>query len=678
MTTLLVAVALAADYTAYEFAAGNPLAFPGKEKGFHYALAHERAAERPHPSLWVSAAELAAARDRSDAPARRARKELERLADEALSTPPGTPDESWYAPLREKPFTETYPEIYTHTCREPGASWQRARALAHAWAITGKAPYRDAAAAVLGQWGAYGFVAEHYDVGLNYAIWVIAALECYDMLFAELSSEDHAVLTGFFERCLGALMRNDCFWLENDIGGGLNNHLAWHRYAAGAIACFYGEDTIVGFTLTGPRSLTELAERGLRDQGLWLEGSIPYHLTAQYPLIAAYRLYRRNGIAVPPLGSGRSFQDFFTGISRLVFPDLTLPPLGDAYALRRYLPDSAQWDVAHELWEDDLSAYMLSKRKRFDPWRTLCGTPPTRTGSPPRLGTELFPEHGYAVLRTPAGPPEAVDAMLITTYDAAGVHSNADELSFMLYARGRLWLEDREGRASSAHAFSADIQRTLNRHTICHNTLLVDWKGQQWNREKLTLVSFRSTPRFSQVTLADRGGRLYPGVRQLRSFILRPEYALSVLTVAADRDVECILPMHVHGTWDGASLAWREAALPGGTPWSWLRRAQRTEAREQVHARFTAGGASLDILSIASPAGPVWRIDFPLDDRARGFRPLLLRTTKGRRARFIDIFSFDAAGKNATVTWKALEKDSLLTIEVTLGSGRTDRYLLPN
>ncbi len=677
MQIVLLGIILSAHYTAYDFAPGNHLGFPGKDEGFQYRLAHQKARAIPHPHLTISRSELAGVKARRDADASKAREDLIRAAEKALKAPFADPSESWYGTLRGKPFSTIYPAIYRHTALEPARTWGRALTVARAWAITGRPSYAQAVTSLLRRWASYGFVAEHYDVGMNYAVWALSVLECYDLLFEELTLKDHERLAAFFERCLGAILRNDCFWIDRGIGGGLNNHLAWHRYAAGAIAVFYGEERIVRFILTGPRSLTELTERGLRDEGLWLEGSIPYHLTAQYPIIAAYRLFRRHGIAVPEPANGRAFQDFFRGIYRVVLPDLTLPPIGDAYGMRRYLPDSARWEAAYQLWKDDLSAAMLTKRRRTDPWDAIVAPPPERRLQLPPLGSQLFPEHGYAVLRRPEGPPAAVTWNLLTTYDAAGVHSNADKLSFILYANGRLWLEDREGRATVEHAFSADIQRTLNRHTICHNTLLVDWTGQQSLSEKLTVLGFRRTDRYAQVSIADLTGRLYPGVRQVRSFVVTDHYALDVLSVTADREAEFVLPLHVSGRLVSPDLKAQTAHLPAGRPWSWLKRPRKTAVTSPLRLHFEAGGQSFHMVSVTEPAGELWIIDFPRDDRNTAFVPLLLHTVEDTAAHFLHLFTLQDAVPFPKLRWQHLKRDGLLSVTVTVAAGHEDRYLLP-
>jgi len=681
VNALLVAATLyCAPYTSYKFLPGNPYSVPGKERNFAYNLPAGGSSSREHPFLWVSRAEIVKARNRREPWAVSERKALLKEAEEALRSLDFTsPSESWYEPLRGKPFDSIYPQVYKHTAKEPYRTWQRGLALARAWAVTGKKAYSEAVVRLLRSWSSYPFGVEHYDAGLNYAVWAIMTLECYDLLYGELTKNDHASLAHFFERCLGAIMKNDCFWIENNIGGGLNNHLAWHKYAACAIALFYGKEEILRFVKKGARSITELAERGLRDQGIWIEGSIPYHLTAQYPLVAAAYLLRRSQGELSPFANGYTIRDFSSGIYKLVLPDLTLPPLGDAYGLRRFLPDSAPWEFLPEPQKDSLAGAMLPRRRRSDPWvELLTGLHRKGKDAPPLppLHSELFSEHGYVVLRWPEGPPDPQNWTILATYDASGVHCHADKLSFMLFARGRLWLEDREAIATSVHAFSSEIQRTLNRHSICHNTLVVDWKNQRHVKRKLQILGFVRSSDHVRTTIADLEGLLYPGVKQLRSLLLTPNFALDILCASSVKPSLFILPLHVAGTPQPQSMKGEAVKLPQGKPWSWLRRARKVAKGRKMSFVFTdREGRSFRIIGYSSVPGEVWLVDFPQDDKGRRYSNVVLQVRRSKRVIFLHLFTF--MDPVPSITCRELLTDGLIEVTVKEPGRQPKRYLLP-
>lgn len=82
-----------------------------------------------------------------------------------------------------------------------------------------------------------------------------------------------------------AVLKNDSYWIENDIGGGINNHLAWHKMLLGCLGVFYGHNELIEYALHGRRGLLWLLEVGLVDDGLWCESSLNYHFTAIVPFI---------------------------------------------------------------------------------------------------------------------------------------------------------------------------------------------------------------------------------------------------------------------------------------------------------------------------------------------------------------------------------------------------------
>lgn len=141
----------------------------------------------------------------------------------------------------------------------------------------------------------------------------------------------------------------------------------------------------------------------------------------------------------------------------------------------------------------------------------------------------LLPEHGYVFLREAGGGQEhrdywdAKSRCAFFTFDRAGVHAHADRLSWMYFAEGALLLADREARATAPHAFSSDVQRQLNRSTICQNTVMIDGHDQRSPRETLRLVEYHVTPGEQRVSAADVKGLLFRNIsRRCATIVLAP------------------------------------------------------------------------------------------------------------------------------------------------------------
>jgi hypothetical protein len=91
------------------------------------------------------------------------------------------------------------------------------------------------------------FEFEHYDVGLNYTVWTVAAMEAYDVLHDAFTPAERKKLDAFFERFLAALEKNDQYWIEHEPGGALNNHYAWHKLAFVVMGLFYDRPELVEY-----------------------------------------------------------------------------------------------------------------------------------------------------------------------------------------------------------------------------------------------------------------------------------------------------------------------------------------------------------------------------------------------------------------------------------------------
>ncbi|HSW44156.1 MAG TPA: hypothetical protein VLM89_01125, partial [Phycisphaerae bacterium] len=143
------------------------------------------------PRLFLTPAEIEQAR-RKIAADSRAKDVYDRLiveADKALETKIEPLDESWWTQARDKPWEQTYPEVYENTSLKPLAIARPAGVLATAWLLTGQDRHADKAIALAMNLSSYSFEAEHYDVGMNYAGWGTEVLRVYDALWPRMSAD---------------------------------------------------------------------------------------------------------------------------------------------------------------------------------------------------------------------------------------------------------------------------------------------------------------------------------------------------------------------------------------------------------------------------------------------------------------------------------------------------------
>ncbi len=517
-------------------------------------------------------------------------------------------EKDWWEEARQKRWQDIYPEINRHTMFAVVEPPVRAADCAMLHLATGDAEALEQAVRVLRHYASYEFFARHPDVGMNWSIWLMRLLMAMDLCGHALSEEDCKRVDAFFAAACAAVMQNDRWWLENNPGGLYNNHFAWHKLFLGAYGLVYRRPELVQYALESDQGVFELIEQGSRDDGLWLESSLNYHFTALIPLVEMACLLRNAGypadLWTDELANGRTLADLVTGPLGTLWPDGTLPTLGDCYG-RRLAPAALDlYYPAYDALGEPRIAWLLKDREVLPPVCLLLERlPGPSSASPPRSVTRLWPEHGYAALRTQEGEEywrgEGFSAFL--SFDLDGIHSHRDKLSLMLFGRGRHLAVDPEALASEQHAFSARIQGELNRSTLCHNTVMVDGRDHSGVAERLELLEFVDGRSVKLATVADLEGRVYPGVRLMRTVALTERFALDVFQVAAETPRQVDYLFHCAsdtGAFSGPAHA-EAFAFPQEGPWKWLRDGRRWHedrdwsveaAQGDVRMRLTVAG----------------------------------------------------------------------------------------
>ena len=579
------------------------------------------------PRVFCTADEARLARERANTPA--GRPILEALiaeAEQALKTPTEPLDESWWPATSTQPWADTYPVIFRHTAVEPGKPARAAQSLAVAWLLTGDPRFADKAGDLLAVLSGYQFVAEHFDVGLNYATWNLPLLQAYDILGARMAPAERRAMDEFFGRLAIAEARNDQYWIEHNIGGGLNNHLAWHKMMLGLLGLFYERPALVDYCINGPRGLLPLLGDGLLDDGLWCESSLNYHFTTIIPAIIFADAQRRCG-SRPTLfdmrgANGRTLRQPFDAILRTLAPNRLIPPIGDTYANHMPIETMASiYEYAWQAWQDPTHAWVLRLAKERKTLAALISPPLPEQVSPPPIRSVLMPEHGYAFLRSHEDEAYWSDAArcAMLNFDDSNVHTHFDKPSLMLFGQGRMLLSDVEAKASSVHAFSSQVQRELNRSTLCHNTVMIGGFDQRHCPRRLELIEYRDTPHEKRITAADRDGLLYAHVTQMRTVILTPGYVLDVFQVRCPDQQQIDWLAHVMGP--AESVLPEEVGettpfeLPSSGPWAWLRDARRLPQNDAPVLTWVQDGARLRLRLRTEPQASLIHCRFPEDDR---------------------------------------------------------------
>lgn len=642
--------------------------------------------DRAHPFLFLTAADVARAREsveQNGALADLARAQRDRALAAKVSDLPAF-ETDWWTTDQHKPWGETYPVINHHTGEVPRAWARVAQDCAQTSLLYPEPELRGKGKAVLLGLSAYSFVFEHFDVGMNYTTWGAQTLEAYDILHDEFTAEERTRMDAFFDRMVTAVIKNDEFWIEHIPGGPMNNHYAWHKLGRLMYGLFYEKPELVQQALFGPKGVMDSLRHGFTDDGLWLEASLNYQFAQTSPVVLMARLLENAGseydLWAMSTDDGRNLKQAYDALIPLLFPDDTLPNIGDCYAHRMHLGSAGDYETLLARFGDPVYAWLLSRhagRPGQALFQGLCTLP---TGEAPALASQLWPEHGYVMLREREGADywSGQGWTLFATYSNAPVHQNQDKLSVMLFGNGHHWLVDAEGRAGVYHAFSSAMQRELNRATVSHNTILVDGVSQRFPSRRLNLVEYQALPSVKRASLGDLDGRLYDGVRQLRTVIVREDYVLDVFQIESKDEHRYAWLTHVDGTPGESSVgAWTPESLPEESPWPWLRDAEAADVGQEYAETFTHAGQTFR-LDLGSD-GPVRaiRCAFPRDDSdSPATYAMRLAERYGKTAWFAAVYQLGEGGPSPATVW--IEGADLGRYDVRIAiDGRETGHLVP-
>ena len=642
-----------------------------------------------HPFILVDAAQLERARRRTQTEpwAREYLAELLRDVDAARGEPLPEFERAWWRDAAHAlPWAETYPQVNLHTGTIPNAVAARARQSALAYALTGDRRHADEVRRLLTHFArSYTFEIEHYDVAMNTAGWGLQLLEAYDLIWDCVPTEEHAALASFFLQMGERVKADDEAWVAHGWGGAYNNHYAWHKWLLGTLGLLYDRPEWVAYSLDGPMGMRELLTAGVLDGGLWFESSTSYHFTALHGMLPLAETLRHVGHAEDlytwEAPNGHTLRQLLTAPIAVAWPDLTLPMVGDCYGRRLDLAATPYYEQALAVYEDPALAWVVARGRRDRPAasalpRLLYGVEAPE-GQAPAVRSQLFPEHGWALLRQVEGPAywDSDSLALFATWDCSSVHANADKLGFELFGCGRPLIVDAEARAPG-HAFSSEVQRELNRETLAHNTLLVDGRSQRYSPQQLRLVAADLGTDVKAITLADPDGTLYDGVQQQRTFILTPEYVLDVFEVQAAAEHCYDWLLHVASGPTHLNLPLNPATLGDSPAHAWLRNCRSAPVDTSIVAEWQLGDVRLRATVLGAGGTEAWSADFPGDqDHQAAPIPMLGVRRTGTRATFVALYQAARGAPPVAELAPVGGPDPAVTVRL---AGREHRHTFPH
>jgi hypothetical protein len=391
-----------------------------------------------------------------------------------------------------------------------------ARDLGLAYRLTGKADYAARARWILMQYAEkYPGYAIHdinnrtansgaraHSQTLDESIWIIPLAWSYDLISDTLSAEERQQIESNLLRAGAATIR------RNDAG--ISNWQSWHNAGLGAVGFALKDEQLIALALEGKSGFRFQMKNSVEGEGLWYEGAWGYHFYALDALVQLAQMAAANGM---DLWTDPALKGMFTTPVRLAFADGSLAAFNDSTSFGIFSRASL-YDQAFARYEDPAMAAIASRQSRGW-WAYLLGVPELPRASTAELASEIFPESGFAMLRTKSSD----HAVALKFGPHGGGHGHYDKLNFVSFANGGILAVD-----PGTQAYGAPTHETWDKVTVAHNTVVVNERTQAAATGKLRWHSF--TDEYAAVSA--EAGPVYANTKLERTMVVTAEYALDV------------------------------------------------------------------------------------------------------------------------------------------------------
>ena len=482
-----------------------------------------------------------------------AKASLELLRKEADSFPAsyqvrfGTPDAApppeggawlhWYAcpdsgrPLQFRPPDQNicpdtgkdftgYPYDHVVYQLRNDALGEAALATALTYGFTGKPEYARKAADVLKSYTRVYPTYKLHDINnkpgpnggmafaqtLDESIWLIKLAWTYDLIrgagvmtTAEKQAFEHDVLRASAAVILKAHKEPTM------------NIQSWINAGAAAVGYTLKDQSLIAEAIDGPIGFRYQMQHFVHE-GFWAEGAWGYQFYAMRALTMTAQMASRHGTDL--WKQEPNLLALFHSPLGVLLPNGSLPAFNDSGSPNLY-GQSFLYEVAYAATNDPRLLTVIEHGQRGNREAFLFGVPQLPKAAAPRLASAVFPEAGYATLRSATSDLTAV----MKFGPHGGGHGHYDKLNFVLYSNG-LTVGDDPG----THPYGLPIHKEWDSMTIAHNTISVDGKRQAQSTGRL--LKWKVEDGWTAVSVD--AGPAYDTASLRRTMLLTPSYVVLI------------------------------------------------------------------------------------------------------------------------------------------------------
>jgi len=351
---------------------------------------------------------------------------------------------------------------------------------------------------------------------LNEAVWLISATMAFDLI------ADSPCMTEKDEKAIAKKLFIPAAQHIENYNFGVHNIQVWSDVAMLMAGLLSRKNHFIRNPLSDLE--IQIAE-GIREEGMWFETSLGYHLYAMRPFYVLAAICRNRGLEV--CGNPK-FRKYFTALANFVMPDMSFPSINDGsggtlsamaqgIVMARYAFDDESLDSLIQYLGDELK---WKPGLQYMPvyYRDPGGEP--ERWKPPETSSHM-PDTGLTILRR-----DGMYALLKYNKKGTG-HDHFDRLGIIFHDGERELFPDL-GTVPYAHP----LYKSWYKRTEAHNTLMVD--GMQHTLDECEPPVFYDERSFVGVTV--ECGGVYEGVTMRRTLALAGGALIDVMVADSEQE----------------------------------------------------------------------------------------------------------------------------------------------
>jgi heparinase II/III-like protein/alginate lyase len=474
------------------------------------------------------------------------------------------------------------------------------------YALTDDARYGERAVEILTRYALYYPDYQLHDRGngtgpgsgkafsqtLEEAQWLIDLARAYDLLrgsgLIDTYEQKH-IEDGLFGPATELVANNNM---------GINNIQNWHNTALFLVSLQSGNVQMAREAAFGSEGMVEQLQQGVRDDGLWNEGSLGYHFFAAKAMLPMIQAIERSPINL----DYSRVQDMFTAAFELIQPDFTLPMLNDG--------SQEDYEIGLRDEYEQILPMFANNPRLDDPMAifgrgnnlssVLYGRNDLVSEDWTDVKSTIFESSGLGVLR--AGPYWQRSMAIMDYGPHGGWHGHYDKLGITAWMQG-----SKAVRECGADGYGTDIAEIYFRSTLGHSTVTVDGLNQAETEGQLGYFDLNGDA--TTVTASADGA--YPGVAQRRLVHMTEEgHLLDMFEMQSNTSHTYDYVLHGMGS-ISTSLELNSGTLGFGGAYSYLSNVQSAVTNNDFEVSFTLEGVTKTVRVLGEPGTQVFLASSP-------------------------------------------------------------------